>query len=219
MYKKGIKKHLRAIVIGVGVLIASFIVFNYTTLSTTAATAVYSYNSPIVVQNPAGATSAAAYYGDETITPSVPGTELNDLFNKKSGLGGISGFSSDIRDIIKKMNADGDSQARLAVEMYTYRLKKYIGAYAAVMGGLDVLVFTDDIGVQSWLVRQQACEGLAWCGIEIDDTANQQATTHQITQVSSAQSAVKILTIPPDEEFVIGMEGIAILQEIDHAHL
>jgi len=83
-----------------------------------------------------------------------------DMLNKKSGLLGISGFSSDIRDIIQRVGED--AQAKLAFEMYVYRLKKYVGSYVAVLGGVDVLVFTDDIGVHNWLVGRRSVKG--WTG-------------------------------------------------------
>ena len=82
---------------------------------------------------------------------------------------------------------DGDNRATLAVEMYTYRLRKMIGAYACLLGGPDALVFTDDIGVQIPAVRAQACEGLQWCGITLDVVANAAAPTGQVAEIGAAR--------------------------------
>jgi acetate kinase len=132
--------------------------------------------------------------------------EIEDVLNKKSGLLGVSGLSSDIRDL--KAAGVENPAAALAVELYTYRLRKTIGAFAAVLGGIEALIFTDDIGVQNPEVRRLACEGLTWCGVELDPEANRAAPRDQIAEVSAATSAVRVLSIPTDEEAVIGREGL-----------
>ncbi len=115
--------------------------------------------------------------------------QLETLFNKQSGLLGVSGFSSDLRDIIYRMDGEetGDSRDRagLAFELYTRRLRKYIGAYAALLGGFDLLIFTDDIGVQNWRVRESACAGLDWCGLRLDADANRAAQPDRINRISA----------------------------------
>jgi acetate kinase len=136
--------------------------------------------------------------------------DLMDMLNKKSGLLGISGFSSDIRDIIQRVG--DDPQAKLAFEMYVYRLKKYIGSYVAVLGGLDVLVFTDDIGVHNWLVRERVCAGMDWCGVRLDAQANQRASGDEIARLDAPDSKVRVLIVPTEEELVIGWEGIALMK-------
>ena len=93
--------------------------------------------------------------------------EVNSMLNKHSGLQAISGFSSDMREITDAMK-DGDKQAKLAFDMYTYRLRKYIGAYAAGMNGIDVLVFTAGVGENSVIVRKAVCDNLTFMGIELD---------------------------------------------------
>jgi acetate kinase len=136
--------------------------------------------------------------------------DVEDILNKKSGLLGVSGFSSDIRDIIGRI--EEDPQARLAFDMYVHRLKKYIGSYIAALGGLDVLIFTDDIGARNWLVRDKACQGLAWCGVELDPDANRKATGGEVlSEIGSSGSRVKVLVVPTEEELVICREGIRIL--------
>ena len=140
--------------------------------------------------------------------------ELNSLFNKQSGLLGVSGFSSDIRDCIQRM--DEDERAALAVQMYTHRLKKTIGAFMALLGRCDALLFTDDIGLSNPLVRAWACRGLEAFGIQLDETRNQTAAGG-ITRISSDASPVTVLTVPTDEELVIGLEGCRLLQGDAHA--
>jgi acetate kinase len=135
---------------------------------------------------------------------------LMDMLNKKSGLLGISGFSSDIRDIIQRVGED--AQAKLAFEMYVYRLKKYVGSYVAVLGGLDVLVFTDDIGVHNWLVREKVCEGMDWCGVRLDAEANQRTSGDEIARLDAPDSKVRVLIVPTEEELVICWDGIALMK-------
>lgn len=143
---------------------------------------------------------------------------LNEMFNKHSGLLGLSGFSSDLRDIQAQAEA-GDDRARLAFEVYTHRLKKAIGAYAVLLGGLDVLVFTDDIGVQNWRVREAACQGLSWCGLDLDLGANRRAPADRPALISDPRSRVRVVSMPTDEERIIAEEGVRLLQEADYAAL
>lgn len=143
---------------------------------------------------------------------------LDDLFNKKSGLLGVSGTSSDIRDLLAA-SQEGDDRATLAVEMYTYRLRKMIGAYACLLGGADALVFTDDIGVQVPRVRALACEGLQWCGICLDVVANAAAPTGQVAEIGEADNLTRIFSAPNDEELVIAQVGLKLLREVGYASL
>ncbi|MEA4906676.1 MAG: acetate/propionate family kinase [Anaerolineaceae bacterium] len=162
------------------------------------------------------------------LDPAVPGyliaqhgydpARLNQLFNKKSGLIGLSGFSSDLRDLVHAMDEDNNPRATLAFEIYTYRLKKTIGAFAVLLNGIDALLFTDDIGVQNGRVREAACRGLEWCGIGIDPLLNDQAPAGQIFDIGRSGWRVRVLSIPTDEEWVIATEGIRLLGEVNHAH-
>lgn len=133
---------------------------------------------------------------------------LLDMLEKKSGLIGLSGFSSDLRDIIDRKDK---KQAKRAFEMYVHRLKEYVGSYLAVLEGADALVFTDDIGVQNWLVREKVCEDMAWAGIVLDKDKNRAASCDGIADLHSAKSALKILSIPNDEERIICKEGLKLL--------
>ncbi len=148
--------------------------------------------------------------------------ELDTLFNHRSGLLGVSGFSSDIRDCIKRMKEVPESslsvRAKLAFDLYVNRLRQTIGGYAALLGGVDALIFTDDIGFNSPEVRQAACDGLEWAGILIDPLANQAGTVGDITAIHSPASKTAILAIKTDEELIIADEGRRLLHEVHHAN-
>jgi acetate kinase len=146
--------------------------------------------------------------------------EVTRILNKQSGLLGVSGFSSDIRDLIRAMDERGDisprteddrQRARLAFEMYVYRLKQTIGSMAAALGGLDVLLFTDTVGLECPEVREAACAGMDWCGIALDPARDRRATGETIARVSPDGAPVEVLVVPNDEELVIGMEGMRLL--------
>lgn len=142
---------------------------------------------------------------------------VNDLLNKRSGLLGVSGTSSDIRDLIKAANEKNDIAADLAVEMYALRLKKTIGSYLALLGKVDALLFTDDIGLQNPHIRALACDGLAWAGVKLDEVANQNAPLDRMSDISAVGSAVRILVTPTDEELVIAQETLRLMQEEAYA--
>jgi len=131
--------------------------------------------------------------------------EMDTIINKKSGLLGFTGVSSDIREILNLAN-EGNERARTAIDMYCYRIKKYISAYTGILGGADALVFTAGVGEHSPIIRAKACEGLSCIGIEIDETKNNNATTGE-TEISTDSSRVKIFVIPTNEEIVIAREA------------
>lgn len=141
---------------------------------------------------------------------------LADIFNKRSGLLGVSGISSDIRDLEHAVEIDKDASALRAIELYTYRLRKTIGAYTALLGGIDCLVFTDDIGLQNPLVREKACTGLDWAGIQLDEHANENAALDRVSVISPAGAKTIVLAMPTDEELVIAREADALLKEALH---
>jgi len=134
--------------------------------------------------------------------------EIDKLLNKQSGLLGIAG-SSDVRDVIDKM-VNGDDNARLAMEMYTYRIKKYIGAYLAALGQVDALVFTAGVGENSPLVRQMSCAGLEHLGIVLDEKKNK-ARPQGVMPIHAENSRVKILVIPTNEELEIALQTLEVL--------
>ncbi len=130
--------------------------------------------------------------------------EMCDYLNKKSGVIGITGISSDMRDI-ENAAKEGNERAQLALKMYDYRIKKYIGAYAAALGGVDVVVFTAGVGENQTSTRAQACKGLEFMGIKIDEAKN--ATIHgEEAIISTPDSKVKVVVVPTDEEIVIARD-------------
>ena len=128
--------------------------------------------------------------------------EVDTLINKKSGVKGISGVSSDFRDLAAAA-ADGNERAALAVDMFSYDVKKYIGSYAAVMGGVDALVFTAGVGENDSDVRKKVTDGLEFLGIKIDEAKN---NTRGTVDITAEGGKVKVLVIPTDEELMIALE-------------
>ena len=129
---------------------------------------------------------------------------LSALLNKQSGLMGISGLSSDFRDILAGIAA-GNDRARLAKEMYTYRIKKYIGQYAAAMGGVDIILFTGGAGENQWEVREGATRGLEFMGVVMDAERNHACRATEAV-ISADSSAVTVCVIPTDEELMIALD-------------
>ncbi len=133
---------------------------------------------------------------------------ISDLLNKKSGLAGVSELSSDFRDILAGIAA-GNDKARLAKEMYTYRIKKYIGAYAAAMGGVDIILFTGGAGENQWEVREGATTGLEYMGVKMDQTKNRSCRATEAI-LSADDSKVIVCCIPTDEELMIALDTQAL---------
>lgn len=131
----------------------------------------------------------------------------NALLNKKSGVLGISGVSSDFRSL-EEASKNGNERAALAIDMFAYRVKKYIGAYAAVMGGVDAIVFTAGLGENSFSMREQICQGLEFLGIEIDPERNK--VRGQEVDISTDAARVRALLIPTDEELMIAQDTVAL---------
>ena len=126
---------------------------------------------------------------------------LKVLCNKKSGLLGISGLSNDVRSLEELAN-QGNERAKLAIDIFCYRIKKYVGAYAAVLDTVDALVFTGGIGEHAVHLREQICSGLTQIGVRIDTDANQAATTEEV-EISTEDSRVKVFVIPTNEQAAI----------------
>ena len=130
---------------------------------------------------------------------------LSDLLNKKSGVLGVFGVSSDMRELEKAVSGGKDKRAILADRMYDYRIKKYIGAYAAALGGVDIIVFTGGVGENQTSCRESVCEGLEYMGVKLDKEVN--VNVHGTEAVISApDSKVKVAVIPTDEELTIAMD-------------
>ncbi|MDE6880779.1 MAG: acetate kinase, partial [Oscillospiraceae bacterium] len=135
--------------------------------------------------------------------------EMLNILNKKSGVLGISGVSSDFRDL-DEAAAQGNQRAQLALDKFIYEVKKFIGAYASAMGGVDAIVFTAGIGENSKELRQSICEGLAYMGVKMDAEKNN--VRGKEVDVSAADSQVKIFIIPTNEELMIAMDTAALCQ-------
>ena len=136
--------------------------------------------------------------------------EANTMLNKHSGIQGLSGISSDMREIEEEY--DENNRARLAFNVFCYRLKKYIGSYAAAMGGLDVIVFTGGIGENSSMVRELVLSELDFLGIQLDDKLNQAGEKGE-REISIKESRVKIFVIPTNEELVIALDTMRIISK------
>lgn len=138
--------------------------------------------------------------------------EANTLLNKHSGLQGISGISSDMREIIQEMNS-GDKKAKYAFDVFCYRVKKYIGAYTAVLGGVNAIVFTGGIGENSAEVRRACLENMSYFGITLDETANVSEEKEKL--ITSRDSRTKVFVIPTNEELVIALDTMRIVRQRD----
>ena len=136
---------------------------------------------------------------------------ISNLLNKQSGLLGVSGGCSDFRDILAAIES-GNDQARLAKDMYCYRIKKYIGEYAAAMGGVDVIVFTGGAGENQWEVREGATAGLEFLGVKMSVEKNHACRAVEAT-ITADDSPVKVCVIPTDEELMIATDTLALVQK------
>ena len=134
---------------------------------------------------------------------------ISDLLNKKSGVLGISGISSDMREIDAAAES-GDPKAVLALAMYNYRIKKYVGAYAAAMGGVDIVVFTAGVGENQSSMRAEVCRNMEWMGIKLDEEKNKTVRGVEAV-ISTPDSKVTVVVIPTDEELMIASDTMALL--------
>jgi acetate kinase len=131
--------------------------------------------------------------------------EIDSLLNKQSGLLGISGLTSDMRELLAEEAENGDRRARLAIDIFCYRARKYIGAYLAAMNGADAVILSGGIGENSPEVRRRICAGLEWMGIELDEAKNKSLVGGE-GRIDSARSRVELWVIPTDEELLIARD-------------
>lgn len=136
--------------------------------------------------------------------------ELSELLNKKSGVLGISGISSDMRDLEAAAN-NGNKRAKLALSMYAYRIIKYLGAYTTVLGGLDIIVFTGGVGENQSSMRKEICSHLGYLGLEIDDEKNKVHGEFEI--ISTENSKITVAVVPTDEEFMIAADTMSLVKK------
>lgn len=137
--------------------------------------------------------------------------EAINLLNKKSGVLGVSGVSSDMREVTEAAKA-GNERAQLALDMYNYRIKKYIGAYAAAMGGVDAIIFTAGVGEHQYDMREGSLEGLEFLGIKLDKEANKACFGDEAV-ISAPDSKVIVAVIPTDEELLIARDTLGLISE------
>ncbi|NDV57256.1 acetate kinase [Bacteroides sp. 519] len=138
-------------------------------------------------------------------------TGLAEVLNKKSGVVGISGVSSDMRELEKAV-AEGNERAILADAMYCYRVQKYIGAYAAALGGVDIIVFTGGVGENQYPLRYTVCKDLEFMGVKMDKEVNDRTRGEEVV-ISAPDSKVKVVVIPTDEELTIALDTVEILNK------
>ncbi|MFS8086850.1 MAG: acetate kinase, partial [Acidobacteriota bacterium] len=137
--------------------------------------------------------------------------EVESLLNKQSGLLGISGLTDDMRELLAEAHEHNDRRARLAIEIFCYRARKYIGAYLAAMNGADAIVFTGGIGENSPEVRANICEELSWLGVQVDAERNNAHTSGREGQISADQSRVGVYVIPTNEELLIARDTVRVV--------
>lgn len=135
--------------------------------------------------------------------------EIEDMIQKKAGLKGISQHTSDVRDL-REDELSGDLRSKLAFEMFVYNIQKYIGSYAAVLGGLEILIFTGGIGEKAYYLRRQICEKFGYLGLKLDIERNRENDTI----VSTPDSQVKVMVIPTNEELQIARESYPLMQNL-----
>jgi acetate kinase len=144
--------------------------------------------------------------------------EIETLLNKQSGLLGISGLTSDMRELLAEAREENDRRAMLAIEVFCYRARKYIGAYLAAMNGADAVVFTGGIGENSPEVRARICDGLQWIGIELDEELNRSHTGGREGLISKEGSRPAVYVIPTNEELLIARDTVrCVLKDRQHS--
>ncbi|MBR4521448.1 MAG: acetate kinase [Paludibacteraceae bacterium] len=136
--------------------------------------------------------------------------QMSDLLNKKSGVAGISGVGSDMRDLEAAVAA-GNKRAKLATDMYNYKIKKYVGAFAAAMGGVDIIVFTAGVGENQASMRAEVCRDMEFMGVKVDEALNATIRGKEAI-ISTPDSKVKVVVIPTDEELMIASDTAALVK-------
>ncbi len=147
----------------------------------------------------------------EGLSPS----EVDTLLNTQSGLLGISGLTNDMRELQAELKEHDDRRVRLAIEIFCYRVRKYIGGFLASMGGADAIVFTGGIGENSSDVRARICAGMEWAGLHVDDAKNQE-TVGRESMISTEDSKLLAYAIPTDEELLIARDTVRVIKGVPH---
>jgi len=138
--------------------------------------------------------------------------EMLNIINKKSGVLGITGLSSDMRDVVDAAEKDNNERAQLALDMYELRILKYIGAYAAELGGVDIIAFTGGVGENQYQTRKRVCRQLSYLGVKIDEDLNDTLWRGKEGEISTTDSKVKVVVVLTDEEYMIARDTEAIVE-------
>jgi acetate kinase len=141
--------------------------------------------------------------------------QVEGVLNKSSGLLGVSGLTADMRELLAEAAEHDDRRARLAVALFCYRVRKYVGAYVAAMDGADALVFAGGIGENSAQVRAEICAGLGWFGAELDPAANAAAVGGREGRINAAGSRLELWVIPTDEELLIARDAYRVVAGVE----
>ena len=142
-------------------------------------------------------------------------TQVDSLLNKNSGLLGISGLTNDMRELLAEAHENNDRRARLAIDIFCYRARKYIGAYLAALGGADAVIFAGGIGENAPEVRAEICRGLEWAGVEIDADANARMVGGVEGCITTASSRLAVWVIPTDEELLIARDTFRVVTGVE----
>ena len=142
--------------------------------------------------------------------------ELEGLLNKQSGLLGVSGLTNDMRELLAEEAEHDDRRARLAIDIFCYRIRKYLGAYFAAMNGADAIVFAGGIGENSPPIRARITEGLSWLGVTVDAAKNTSTVGGKEGRIDAAESRVQVWVIPTDEELLIARDTVRVILGIEH---
>ena len=145
-------------------------------------------------------------------------TEVDNLLNKQSGLLGLSGLTNDMRELLAEAHENDDRRARLAIDIFCYRARKYIGAYLAALGGADAVVFAGGIGENAAEIRTQICHGLEWAGIELDEAANARMVGGTEGRITTESSRLAVWVIPTDEELLIARDTFRAVTGVEGRH-
>jgi len=138
--------------------------------------------------------------------------DMLNIINKKSGVLGITGLSSDMRDVVDAAEKDNNERAKLALDMYELRILKYIGAYAAELGGVDIIAFTGGVGENQYQTRKRVCRQLEYLGVKIDEQLNDTLWRGKEGEISLPDSKVKVVVVLTDEEYMIARDTEAIVE-------
>jgi acetate kinase len=139
--------------------------------------------------------------------------EVTAILNRQAGLLGVSGLTGDMRDLLAEVSENGDRRARLAIDMFCQRVRKYIGAYLAELGGAEAIVFAGGIGENAPLVRERICAGLEWLGLELDSERNAELTGGRWGPISREGSRLAAWVVPTDEELLIARDTVRVVQD------